>query len=76
MLAGPAEATEIGNLAVQALALGELASLEEARQVVQASFAPDVYEPRDRGTWDEAYSRFESVLGKLGQRSLETGLVA
>ena len=40
VLAGPEEATLLGNLLVQAIALGEIASLEEAREVVRASFAP------------------------------------
>jgi hypothetical protein len=63
VLAGPVEATEIGNVAVQAIALGELASLEEARDVVRKSFSPVVYEPRDRAPWDEAYGRFEALFG-------------
>jgi rhamnulokinase len=61
VLAGPEEATLIGNLAVQALALGELASLAEAREAVRASFTPALYEPRDRSAWDEAYARFERI---------------
>ena len=63
VLAGPDEATAIGNLLVQAIALGELASLEEGREVVRASFWPVLYEPRDPGPWGEAYSRFESLFG-------------
>jgi rhamnulokinase len=59
VLAGPEEATAIGNLAVQALALGELGSLDEARQVIRASFEPTIYEPGDREPWDEAAARLE-----------------
>jgi rhamnulokinase len=58
VLAGPVEATEIGNLTIQAMALGEIASLGQARDVVRASFSPDIHEPRDRGPWDDAYARF------------------
>jgi rhamnulokinase len=61
VLAGPEEATEIGNLVVQALALGELRSLEEAREVVRASFAPTLYEPSEHAVWEEAYGRFEAI---------------
>jgi rhamnulokinase len=61
VLAGPADATEIGNLLVQALALGELASVGEAREVVRASFPPTLYEPSNRDRWDEAYARFEEI---------------
>jgi rhamnulokinase len=62
VLAGPAEATQIGNLALQAMALGELGSLAEAREVVCRSFAPEVYEPGERAAWDEAYGRFTEVV--------------
>ena len=45
VLAGPEEATLLGNLLVQAIALGEIGSVAEAREVVRASFAPVVHEP-------------------------------
>ena len=45
VLAGPEEATLLGNLLVQAIALGEIGSLAEARDVVRRSFAPTTYEP-------------------------------
>ena len=46
VLAGPEEATLLGNLLVQAMALGEIGSIDEARSIVRGSFAPTVYEPR------------------------------
>ena len=45
VLAGPVEAAAIGNLVVQAIALGELASIAEARELIRGSFEPVVYEP-------------------------------
>jgi rhamnulokinase len=71
VLAGPVEATEIGNLLVQALALGELSSLEEAREVVRASAAPVLYEPRDGEAWAETYARFEVLAARGGRTSEE-----
>jgi rhamnulokinase len=68
VLAGPVEAAEVGNVAVQAIALGELASLGEAREVVRTSFSPTIYEPRDREPWDEAYERFQAMFGTPAQR--------
>lgn len=59
--AGPVEASEVGNLLVQAIALGELSSLEDARAVVSESFNPLLYEPRPRDPWDEAYERFSQL---------------
>jgi rhamnulokinase len=58
VLAGPAEATAVGNVLVQALGLGLVASLAEAREVVRRSFEVRTYTPRDRQAWDEAYERF------------------
>jgi rhamnulokinase len=62
VLAGPEEATLVGNLLVQAMASGELASLEEARAVVRASFAPAVYEPSPSAEWAEAGQRFADLV--------------
>jgi rhamnulokinase len=61
VLAGPEEATVIGNLAVQAIALGELASLDEARRVVRTSFPLTLYEPRAGDAWDDARARFAGL---------------
>ncbi len=58
VIAGPLEATAIGNLMVQALALGEVSSVEQARDVVRNSFQPKTFEPRHSDRWDEAYQRF------------------
>jgi rhamnulokinase len=58
--AGAVEATTIGNLIVQALALGELRSLDEARELVARSFSARLFEPQ--GDWSEARHRFENVL--------------
>jgi rhamnulokinase len=57
VITGPVEATAIGNVLMQAIGLGHLGSLGEARAVVQASFEVQEYHPdRDAG-WEEAYSR-------------------
>ncbi len=62
VLAGPVEATAIGNVMAQALAMGEIASLAEIRTVVRASFATVRYEPQKGDAWDEAMQRFRKVL--------------
>jgi rhamnulokinase len=48
VLAGPAEAAAVGNLLVQALALGALGSVEQVRATVRASFRPRLYRPGPR----------------------------
>lgn len=58
VLAGPVEATAIGNLVVQLRSLGHLGSLAEGRDLVRRSFAVTTYEPRPDPRWDEAYARF------------------
>jgi rhamnulokinase len=63
LLAGPEEATAVGNLLVQALALGEIASLAEARDVVRSSFRPAVFDPVSSAGWDEARERFADLVG-------------
>jgi len=58
VLAGPEEATLLGNFLVQAMSLGELASIGEGREVVRRSFSPTIYEPQDAALWREARERF------------------
>jgi rhamnulokinase len=61
VLAGPAEATMIGNLAVQAIALDEISSLEQARGVVRASIPLTLYEPGAGSAWNDGSARFEAL---------------
>ncbi len=58
VLAGPAEATAIGNVLVQAVAAGRLGSIEQGRELVARSFPTEVYEPGPRAPWDAAFERF------------------
>jgi rhamnulokinase len=51
VIAGPSEATAIGNLLVQAIALGVVANLDQGRQLVGKSFQPKTYEPRMAAEW-------------------------
>jgi rhamnulokinase len=61
VLVGPAEATLVGNLLVQATALGEIGTLEEGRDVVRRSFATIAYDPSTTAEWREARERFAAV---------------
>jgi rhamnulokinase len=58
VVAGPVEATAIGNLLMQYLALGEIASIRDAREIVRASFPVEEFMPRGGGAWDEAFAKF------------------
>jgi rhamnulokinase len=64
VVAGPIEGTAIGNILVQAMAVGRIKSLEEARQVARGSFDVKEYKPRDSAKWQAAYSRYQEVLKK------------
>ena len=57
--AGPVEASSIGNVAMQLIALGELSDVDEARSLIRQSFEIVVYEPdHSAQEWDEAYGKF------------------
>ncbi len=58
VIAGPVEATAIGNIIVQAIAAKQIGSLAEARAVVRNSFDVSMYEPSSTEEWDEAYQRY------------------
>ena len=75
VVAGPVEATALGNVMVQAFARGHVGSLEEIRAVVRSSMEPQTYEPGDGAQeWDEAFGRLvEMVEGPRLQRSEESG---
>jgi rhamnulokinase len=62
VLAGPVEATAIGNVLVQAIGLGLLGSLAEARAVVRRSFEVRTFMPREPQRWQEPYQRFLALL--------------
>jgi rhamnulokinase len=61
VLAGPVEATAAGNLVIQAIAAGSVASLTEARERVATSAALRAFEPRPSAAWDEARARYAEV---------------
>lgn len=62
VLAGPVEATAIGNVLIQAMGLGLLKSLGDVRDVVRRSFEVKTYNPRNADAWEEPYVRFRRCL--------------
>jgi rhamnulokinase len=65
VVAGPVECTAIGNVLIQAIAMGQLSSLAAARQVVRNSFPTIRYEPQNSELWEEAYKRFRELQANL-----------
>ncbi|MGB9894975.1 MAG: rhamnulokinase [Thermoproteota archaeon] len=63
VVAGPVEATSIGNILMQAYAMGLVNSHKELRSIVKSSFEPKEFEPKHEDLVEEAYNRFCSVVG-------------
>jgi len=63
VIAGPAEATAIGNIMIQAKAAGCVDSLQEMRQIIGESVQLDEFLPQDPEVWARAYTKFVSVTG-------------
>lgn len=62
VIAGPAEATALGNAVVQFITDGELANLAEAREMLSRTIHTVAYEPQDRASWEENYQRFKTLI--------------
>ena len=58
---GPIEATALGNLGVQALALGQVNSLDAWRQIVRDTDEPHVFTPQNAALWQRAMARFKTL---------------
>jgi rhamnulokinase len=64
VVAGPSEATAIGNVMMQAKALGVVADLNDMRKVIRNSVTPDVFLPQDATAWEMAYQKFLTIIEK------------
>jgi rhamnulokinase len=62
VIAGPVEATALGNIAMQMLATGAVSSLREARQIIANSFPTERFEPRNVERWNAHYPRFQEYV--------------
>ena len=61
VLAGPSEATAIGNIMMQAVGAGAVSSLAEARKIIRASIETEEFLPQEREAWEAAYNRFKTL---------------
>lgn len=62
VLAGPVEATALGNMAMQLVGTGAVESLDAARDLIAASFPPRPFSPQSDGGWEAAYRRFCTLI--------------
>ena len=63
VIAGPAEATALGNVGVQMMALGEISDLKALRGIILSSADSKTYLPEHDQSWEDAYTRFLNVTG-------------
>ncbi len=68
VLAGPAEATALGNLLMQAFAHGEVADQSHLRAIVRESCPPRRYDPSEPDRWETPYRRWVELMGAGGGR--------
>jgi len=62
--AGPTEGTIVGNVGVQAMAVGKVSSVSEWRDIVLNSFQPNTYEPRDGDYFNQNEKAFQRILSQ------------
>jgi len=62
VIAGPVEATALGSLAMQLVTTGNVATLDEARDVIERSFPTERFEPAHTTDWEPAYRRFRDYM--------------
>lgn len=68
VVAGPDEATAMGNILIQAMGAGEISGLAEARRIVRQSATLETFTPKPRADWDRAYARFRDHVRCVGNQ--------
>jgi rhamnulokinase len=61
VLAGPVEATALGNIIIQAITMGEIPDLPAARKMIRENFELTRFNPSETNDWPEAFARFEKL---------------
>jgi rhamnulokinase len=64
VIAGPIEATAAGNILIQAIAMGDIESLNQGREIIRSSFSVKTYQPMGQLNWDEAYQKMIGLSEK------------
>ena len=66
VVAGPVEATALGNIMVQVVATGHLQDLDAGRKAIEASAHLETFDPQPSADWDGGFLRFQSLLRTTG----------
>lgn len=64
VIAGPTEATALGNILLQLIALGDISSIEEGRALLRKQEKVKEYLPKDMESWEHAYEKFCKIIIK------------
>ena len=64
VIAGPIEATALGNIVLQLIALGEIKSIEEGRRIIAETEKVKAFSEKHTPDWDEAYIKFCEIIKK------------
>ncbi len=62
VVAGPTEATALGNIFLQLIALGEVKDISEARKIIRETEKVKIYTPEEQETWLEGYKKYEEII--------------
>ncbi|MCK9158977.1 MAG: rhamnulokinase [Bacteroidaceae bacterium] len=62
VIAGPSEATAMGNVMIQAIAAGKAADIAGGRRLIRSSVSLKNYQPQDTAIWNEAYTYFKNII--------------
>lgn len=61
VMAGPSEATAIGNVMIQAMASGAVSSLKEMRAMIHEAIETEEFLPQDADVWETAYQKYQTL---------------
>lgn len=64
VIAGPVEATALGNIVLQLIALGEIETISQGRKIIAETEKVKKYEGEHTPEWDEAFDRFCEIIKK------------
>jgi sugar (pentulose or hexulose) kinase len=62
VVAGPVEATAMGNVVMQAIAAGRIKSVSQGREIICNSVELKNYEPTNHRLWNEKYRQIEKIF--------------
>lgn len=64
VVAGPYEATSLGNAMIQLITIGEISDMKEARKLIKESFPCREFLPEETGIWEDKYYQWRKKVGK------------